>query len=137
PASTRARRATASLVTAALRAYGTANSRGSARLRNVIISAIALCLLGPACGDPVHDERVAALGPEDRNVPPGPLHRPGQPCLLCHSREGEASAFLIAGTVYLKKGSPVPYGNATVLITDAASTTYRATTNCAGNFLVR
>jgi mono/diheme cytochrome c family protein len=99
--------------------------------------AVLLSLLGLACGDPARDQAVAALGPEDPAVPPGPLHRPGQPCVACHSRDGSASAFLVAGTVYLKKGSREPYDTVSVILTDAARTTYTATTNCAGNFFVR
>src|SRR5207249_3431097 len=37
-----------------------------------------------ACGDPVHDDAVAALGPEAPGVRPGPTPRPGQPGLTCH-----------------------------------------------------
>ena len=54
-----------------------------------------------ATSNPVHDNEVAALGPEDPSVPPGPDHRPGQPCLVCHGGSGPASAqFAVGGTVY-------------------------------------
>ncbi len=95
------------------------------------------CPMTASCGDPVRDETVAALGPEDPAVLPGPLHRPGQPCVACHATGGVASAFLTAGTVYLQKGSRVPYGGASVVVTDAALHTETLTTNCAGNFFLR
>jgi hypothetical protein len=55
-----------------------------------------------ACTDPVRDREIEALGGEDPNVPIGPDHRPGQPCVLCHSEGGPASdkPFAVAGTVY-------------------------------------
>ena len=83
-----------------------------------------------ACADPVHDAAVAALGPEDPNVPIGELHRPGQPCLLCHDN------FSVAGTVY-NEDLMTPYPNATVTLTDANGSSFMATTNMAGNFIVR
>ena len=47
-----------------------------------------------ACGDPVHDARVAALGDERPGVPAGPNHRPGQPCLACHGGDGPSDVEL-------------------------------------------
>jgi hypothetical protein len=95
-----------------------------------------LLVVGSACGDPVRDEAIAALGPEGK-VPPGPSHRPGQPCTLCHSEEGNAGAFSIAGTVYLDAVSDTPVGNVAVTIIDSKARSFTATTNCAGNFYVR
>ncbi len=82
-----------------------------------------------ACNDPVHDAEVAALGPEDPSVPKGPLHRPGQPCLLCHDN------FSVAGTVY-EDDLMTPYDQATVTLIDAVGNQTQATTNEAGNFYV-
>jgi hypothetical protein len=100
-----------------------------------------LPLLAGACyPDPVHDGAVAALGPEDPSVPPGPLHRPGQPCLICHDGMGPAAMVLEAGGTVVQNdtdATPTPVVAATVRLTDAASTTYVATTNCAGNFFVQ
>jgi hypothetical protein len=50
--------------------------------------------------DPILDADKAALGPEDPNVPEGPLHRAGQPCAVCHRDGGEDPTFVFAGTVY-------------------------------------
>jgi hypothetical protein len=69
----------------------------------ITITTIALgAALGQsACTDPVRDAEIQALGPET-NGAPGPDHRPGQPCLHCHSSGGPASnkPFAIAGTIY-------------------------------------
>lgn len=60
-----------------------------------------LAATGSGCTDPVRDQQIAALG-EETEGGPGPNHRPGQPCLLCHSEGGPASgkAFAVAGTIY-------------------------------------
>ena len=89
-----------------------------------------------ACGDPVRDQARAALGDEARGVPEGPLHRPGQPCLVCHDATG-ASAFSVAGTVYARAAGGVPVDKVTVQLVDSAGRRFEARTNCAGNFFVR
>ena len=38
--------------------------------------------------DPVRERQIATLGGETPGVPHGPLHRPGQPCGLCHGADG-------------------------------------------------
>jgi hypothetical protein len=79
-----------------------------------------------------------ALGPETRGVRPGPEHRPGQPCLVCHGPDGSAGdeEFVLAGTVYLTQTEPTGLGGARVLLDDDAGHTLTATTNSAGNFFV-
>jgi hypothetical protein len=92
-----------------------------------------------ACsGDPVHDNEVSALGPEAPGVATGPLHRPGQPCLVCHGGSGPASTqFAVAGTVYQAQyGAGVPQNGASVTVVDANGSQASATTNAAGNFYV-
>lgn len=102
---------------------------------------LALACLGLAaslaggCEDPVLAEKIAALGPEDPAVPPGPLHRPGQPCLLCHG-SGVASRLSVAGTVFRTPDSRRPIGGVEVRLIDAARRWFIAHTNCAGNFAV-
>jgi hypothetical protein len=104
--------------------------------RAVLLVAFAAAALG-GCRDPVHDDVVAALGPEDPSVPPGPLHRPGQPCLACHDGTGPASlAFGTAGTVFQDVMNPYPLVAATVVLTDAVMNVSTAETNCAGNFFL-
>jgi len=67
-----------------------------------LLSAIAAlgAAIGSGCSDPTRDRQIEALGPDTET--PGPDHRPGQPCILCHSEGGpaESKAFAIAGTVY-------------------------------------
>lgn len=88
--------------------------------------------------DPVHSDHVSALGPEDPGVPTGPLHRPGQPCLVCHSDQGPASMVLsLAGTVYKEDGGRVPLSDALIRLIDSKGHRTVTATNCAGNFFVQ
>lgn len=89
-----------------------------------------------ACADPVHDEAVAALGAETPGVSPGPLHRPGQPCVLCHSAKGGDSEFSLAGTVYVDAPSQTPIEDVNVRVVDSQNRRFVARTNCAGNFFI-
>jgi hypothetical protein len=96
-----------------------------------------LLLLGSgACADPVREMAKAALGDETPGVPVGPLHRPGQPCLVCHDG-GEAPVFSLAGTIYARARPAVPVARVEVVLLDSDGRTFRPTTNCAGNFFVR
>jgi hypothetical protein len=91
---------------------------------------------GAAC-DPVHDDAVAALGGEAPGVRRGPLHRPGQPCLLCHDGAlGDPPEFTVAGTVFDREASTQPVNGAIVAMHDAKGSPYEAVTNAAGNFYV-
>jgi hypothetical protein len=107
-----------------------------ARTRLAVLAAGSATALG--CGDPVHDALVASLGPENPNVPPGPLHRPGQPCLACHGGEGPASLqFSVGGTVYAVRGQPEPAVGPCVQIEDIQGQYWTsAATNTVGNFFV-
>lgn len=109
---------------------------------------IGLVLSG--CGDPVPEEQIAALGPEDPAVPVGPEHRPGQPCVLCHAGKwpGDAKpALSLGGTVYLH--NPVfqcedeaiavplmPAAGVEVHVRDSTGRQMILTTNAAGNFML-
>jgi hypothetical protein len=98
---------------------------------------LAVLLVPPFVGacNPVHDDAVAALGGETAGVSPGPLHRPGQPCLLCHDgASGDPGAFSMAGTIYLGGNTLDPAIGATVTLVAADGATASATTNAAGNF---
>ncbi len=97
-------------------------------MRLLVSFAFAIAL--SSCNDPVHDAEVQALGPEDPNVPKGELHRPGQPCLVCHDN------FSIGGTVY-QDDLTTPMNGATVTLTDSTGSQGVATTNAAGNFFLR
>jgi hypothetical protein len=104
------------------------------RAARLWLAMLACCTTFPV--DPVRDEAVAALGPEQEGVPPGPLHRPGQPCVLCHSPAGGATALSLGGTVYRRNDATDGFGGAEVLLVDGAGAKFRARTNCVGNFFV-
>jgi hypothetical protein len=102
-------------------------------------------LLAPSCQDPVHDQQVTALGPENPQVPRGQYHRAGQPCTVCHGPEGPAQTqFSVAGTIfwqpYLQANGQnqgeLGANNATVSLIDDLGSTIEVTTNCVGNFWV-
>jgi hypothetical protein len=94
------------------------------------VASCALVLV--ACSlDPVHDEAVSDLGPEAPGVSPGPLHRPDQPCLVCH-----ADTMSAAGTIHAALDDTAPLANANVMLTDSTGAIANAATNAAGNFFV-
>lgn len=92
-----------------------------------------------SCSDPVRDQAIERLGGEDARVPQGPEHRPGQPCVLCHSDGGPASnyKFAVAGTIF-ETSSPDSKGaeGVKVFFIDAASAMRNYDTNAAGNFFI-
>jgi len=101
------------------------------------VSIVALGLATSCMADPVREAKIAALGGEVHGVHAGPLHRPGQPCGLCHSAEGPAEdAFSLAGTVYQTAAALDPLDGATVRFIDATGAQFAVRTNCAGNFFV-
>jgi hypothetical protein len=91
-----------------------------------------------ACADPVRDDQIAALGPEEPGVPEGPLHRPGQPCVApCHDRDGPAdSVFSVAGTVFQTNDRLVPLSDAILHFIDSTRLEFSIASNCAGNFFI-
>jgi hypothetical protein len=94
-------------------------------------------MLTLSCGDPVHDDLVASLGPESSKVGPGPLHRPGQPCMACHGGRGPAkSAFSVAGTIFTLPTATDPLAGVVVNLSDSYKKTFTTHTNSAGNFMV-
>jgi hypothetical protein len=95
-----------------------------------------LAFLG-GCSDPALQAEIAALGPEALDVPIGALHRPDQPCVVCHQEGGNASPFLVGGTVHFAEDEVQPVASVEVVLIDADGKTHRTTTNCAGNFFVR
>lgn len=72
-------------------------------------------------------------------------HRPGQPCLLCHSSEGHfpqapgEKTFEIGGTVYgiIDADEDDGLRDVEILFTDARGDEFSALSNEAGNFLVQ
>jgi hypothetical protein len=98
------------------------------------IAGCGVALLVGAC-DPVKDDAVAALPGNAPGVRNGPLHRPGQPCLLCHDGSlGAPQEFSIAGTVFLQPTSTQPAQGATVELKGADGSSVHTVSNRAGNF---
>lgn len=115
----------------------TRGGKGRAGRRFLTLALVLASALGVGgCEDPVLRDRIAALGDEEPGVPVGPLHRPGQPCLLCHASGGTAPRYTVAGTVYRTPMAPQPLGGVAVRLIDAARRSFTAYTNCAGNFYV-
>ena len=93
------------------------------------------CLLALAACNPVQSDEVAALGGETPGVRRGPLHRPGQPCLACHTGDvGDPPAFSVAGTVFQSADSTTAASGAQVLLENSDGTSTKTSTNSAGNF---
>jgi hypothetical protein len=102
-----------------------------------LLAMLTLLASGAAACDPVRSDEVAALGDEAPGVGPGPSHRPGQPCLLCHDGKlGSPTEFAVAGTVFRLPTTREPVSGATVTLKGADGSSYDATTNGAGNFYV-
>jgi hypothetical protein len=99
-----------------------------------------LALLAALAGcryDPVKQSVIDALGPDTE--PPSATHRPGQPCLACHTAyAGATPAFAVAGTVYTldSKQALVPAPNVLVSFVDSLTNHKYACTNTAGNFAI-
>ncbi len=106
-------------------------------MRSAYLLTASIALAAPACADPVIDDAIEKLGGETAGVKPGPLHRPGQPCALCHSARGGESEFSLAGTVYVDALSLTPIEDVNVRIIDSQSRQFVARTNCAGNFFIK
>jgi hypothetical protein len=102
----------------------------------LVVAAGVLASVGSvSCTDEVHNEEVAALGPD--SSPPGPTHRPGQPCLTCHGGSGPAKVqFSVGGTVYLNQGDSMPAPGAAVEIEDILGNVFTVQSNSVGNFFV-
>lgn len=101
------------------------------------VSVLFAAVLSASCFDPVHSDDVALLGGEVNGVRPGPNHRPGQPCLVCHGGKGPGSPeFEIAGTIYLsKKSGSLPASGVEIIITDVTGKNIPVpSSNEAGNF---
>jgi hypothetical protein len=117
-------------------------SRARSRARHVACGAIVLAVaagLGASggCGNPAVDDKIATLGGEQQGVPKGPYHRPGQPCVLCHSKYyGAKPEMSVGGTVFADLKQFLSVENVDVVLTDAVGDTRTATTNCIGNFFI-
>lgn len=110
--------------------------RGAIMLAGAVV-ALALAAFGAsACRyDPVPQQVIDDLGDEPGE--PGPNHRPGSPCLACHSTYEGATPFAIGGTVYSQdNGALTPEKDVLVVVTDTKGDTRNACSNAAGNFYI-
>jgi hypothetical protein len=112
------------------------------------LAAVALAALAPlstGCrNDPAVQSIIDSLGPETGT--PSATHRPGQPCLACHtSYDGASPEFAVAGTLYglaAGGGSLVPAPNVRVVVEDSIGVngepgvTRTACSNSVGNFYI-
>jgi hypothetical protein len=74
--------------------------RGQAGGLMVALACVFLSAL-PGCGNPSFDVLIERLEPDPPGVVPGPDHRPGQPCLLCHGPyKGASPQMSVAGTIF-------------------------------------
>lgn len=76
---------------------------------------------------------LSACGEEEEG---GPLMKPGEPCLSCHTSGGKASEerFTAAGTIFSDGSGGSGLAGATITITGADSSQVTMTSNAAGNF---
>jgi hypothetical protein len=100
-------------------------------LGSFLVAAVAL-----AC-DPVHSDKVDAIGPDPSGEHNGPRHRAGQECGVCHDGAlGDPSEFSVAGTIYVDQAATEAAYGAVVTLTDSKNQTYTLTANEVGNFYV-
>ncbi|MGZ3421428.1 MAG: hypothetical protein ACXWUG_05870 [Polyangiales bacterium] len=103
-------------------------------MKRLLVVTVAAAAIG-ACGDPVHSNAVDALGGETYGLRPGPTHRPGQPCLVCHGGAGPGKPeFAVAGTIFQTVDALDFLQGAEVTLTDSAGNEITLRTNQTGNF---
>ncbi len=99
----------------------------------------ALCC---SCSDPLRDGKIEALGDEDAGFALNEIHRPGQPCVTCHSLyEGAKPLMSVAGTLFTDPTRPDPDEKGlqlvpqhTIRLIDSEGTIIEKETNRCGNF---
>ena len=106
-------------------------------MRRSLLGATLFSVVAGCSFDPERAHLIDSLGDEKPGVPPGPLHRSGQPCVACHDGGGPGSSvFSFGGTVYQSLAGPAPLSDALVRFIDATGRKYETGTNCGGNFFV-
>lgn len=106
------------------------------RSSGILLIAAAAASLGCRY-DPIPQDIIDGLGEEKGS--PSATHRPGEPCLACHSTYGGAEpAFAVAGTVFglTTTGDIAGAPNILVNVLDSAGQPQKACSNAAGNFYV-
>ena len=115
-------------------------SRATVFILPAALFAVVAIAFSSACTDnPVPDNEIESLG--DETGDPGPDHRPGQPCVICHSAGGPASddPFAVGGTVFHDPSSAQGVGGVDILFVDSngSSPNNEVVTSASGNFYVR
>ncbi len=117
--------------------------RGLWRAANAALGlVIAVATLGmlSGCTDPYVGTQIEALGPEVEGFEESEFHRPGQPCLVCHSEGAGIDPLLsFAGTLFFRPGgdsAPFVVPDYTVEILDSKGLKFRAKSNRCGNFFI-
>ncbi len=117
----------------------------SVRIAHITL-ALSVCLGASACfgagcngEDPIPQAIIDSLPPESGS--PSATHRPGQPCLQCHSTYGEALPSLVIGGTVFKEDAMAPSGikgaaGIKVIVYDSTGDSRVACTNSAGNFYI-
>lgn len=91
------------------------------------------------CGDPYRDRLIDGLPDEEPNFAPNELHRPGQPCLACHSTYGGETPYSVAGTLFTTAKLdelPAMLQGYTVRVHDSEGRSKDAVSNACGNFFI-
>ena len=90
------------------------------------------------CSDPLKEGIVASLGPEDAGFGTNEIHRPGQPCVACHSTyEGAKPIMSIGGTLFtdpILEGDLKLVPEHTIRLIDSEGTIVEKISNRCGNF---
>jgi hypothetical protein len=105
----------------------------------VCLGASACFVVGCNGEDPIPQAIIDGLPPESGS--PSATHRPGQPCLQCHSAYGEALPPLVIGGTVFKEDPTAPSGlkgaaGIKVIVYDSTGDSRVACTNSAGNFYI-
>lgn len=101
---------------------------------------LGVLMMAVGCGDPYRDRLIDGLPEEDPNFQPGELHRPGQPCLACHSAYGGAPDFSLGGTLFSAAKpteTPTMLGGYTLRVYDSEGQSRDMLSNACGNFHIR
>jgi hypothetical protein len=108
-------------------------------MNSKMIVVLALAATSAACGDPSRSAAIAVLGGEQAGFPPNELHRPGQPCVLCHSETGGAEPVLsLGGTLFVEPSPTELYAVAdfSVFVFDSEGQAAEMKSNACGNFFI-
>lgn len=121
----------------ALRSSRSLLDRARVALLTSVVIALPVSLL--SCRyDPVPQEIIDDLGPETGKA--DSKHRPGQPCLACHSAyAGAAPIMAFGGTVYTTDADGktlVPAAGVEITVTDWSGVPKKRCSNAAGNFFL-